>query len=381
MINQSVEVKNNLNDSYLFKRLSVNPRTKLKLDQRSSTKYETTTKQIFENLVDDKFIQNKENKQESFIGVKILEQKNTLNLILDKNDEIKIGEELFDHHKLIENLKEFDNQNTKVLCMLLFNRKYLVSGDASGNLKLWEIESNNIIYSIEFIKNSVNSIINLNEQKFCVGLGFGNVVIIEKKTFKPIFELKEHFNSVKCLLTVNNNYLISGGVDSLINIYLWQDTLFKCYKKLEFHEGSVNTLASVSTNQLNFYSCSSDSSIRLFNFILGKELKSWKAHKGIIWSIVDFSENNILISAGEDNQIKIWNSTTFKLVSYVESHKVAIYFILKLSSTIFISSDASNTLKLFSINNEEANCLKTVKLKNGPILNIAKLDDSLLYII
>jgi len=132
-------------------------------------------------------------------------------------------------------------------------------------------------------------------------------------SFLTLFVTSAHRGSIRSLaVSSNNNYLISGGLDEVIQIY--NLSTLKQIGSLHRHSASINQL--VFPTSSTFLSSSNDGIIGIWNSghkweMIGK----LKGHKGSIDEISIHPSNKILISSGSDSTIRMFDLIHGKLLT------------------------------------------------------------------
>ena len=159
-------------------------------------------------------------------------------------------------------LSTIEQQHHGGIYCLQFNHSILVTGSRDRNLKIWDIKS-----------------------------GLLN------------FTLEGHLGSVLCL-QFDSRYLITGSSDS--TLIVWDIHTGEKIKTLVGHAESV---LNVKFNENTVVSCSKDRTIRAWNLETGALKMTLRGHRAAV-NAVQFKDN-IIVSASGDRTIKIWNMASW----------------------------------------------------------------------
>lgn len=123
--------------------------------------------------------------------------------------------------------------------------------------------------------------------------------------------LRGHKGWVKTLHFDNHStgFLLSGGGgDHFVRV--WNLTTYSCVSVLRGHTAGITSLTS---NQINIYSSSLDKTIRIWDKVTGRNVGKYRGHNKYIKSVC-LSSNNSMITAGGDDNIRIWDINSGKSV-------------------------------------------------------------------
>jgi len=209
---------------------------------------------------------------------------------------------------------------------MIKNTDVVISGGMDNLWKVWDLQSGKILYSksggsvncVQVLQANARDKI-LWEKKLSIPEStkesFAAVAIGGKKDIyvwvidstgarEPyaIYTLKGHEKDIRSITTMNGNALISSGNDHSIRIWDLKDG--SCKKVIQkAHDNFITNLGFVENDV--FVSSGLDGVIKFWNLVKGLELKSLNHHKGFIYCL-EFDEQGAMITAGDDQIVRIW---------------------------------------------------------------------------
>ena len=203
--------------------------------------------------------------------------------------------------------------------------------------------------------------------------------IIEKyqKILEPIFKpkvrtLKGHKSLIRCFAVLPNGRIVSGSLDKTIKI--WDSNTYKLLKTLEGHKYNVNSLA-VFPDGKRLISISDNAEdpveIKIWDSNTGNCLKTFEIKMYAVGSVGIFPDGKrfIIGSYFSNGGIKILNSNTgncLKDFPELEANTFAFFPDKKR----FISGSYANEIRIWD--SETYKCLKTLKGHTAAFLNKGK---------
>ena len=145
--------------------------------------------------------------------------------------------------------------------------RLLVTGDAGGDLQVWEAETGSSLKSFQAHSGAVNSVV----------------------------------------VTSDGQRIISGGTDRQIKV--WELATGELIHRLEGHKSFVNSLA-ISLDGRFLFSASADGSVLKWQTDAGKPLKELIGHTSYVNDIVFSRDGQTLFSGGADKTVRSWNVST-----------------------------------------------------------------------
>lgn len=276
---------------------------------------------------------------------------------------------------------------------LVSGEKYILRSDIIYE-KFSTVNENNLPFSeghlgyIWKLTNFKISSKDLNQSlknELIISAGRDKKIKVWDKQGKLIQSLEGHHNSIVDLIQLNNQLLISSSRDQTIRFWNYEKNNFKCIKVLTLNDVTILSLSKI--NDQTFLSADSNGTINLISD-QGVIIKSWQAHKEWIWKIIKITED-IIISAGEDGLIKIWQlSLNKQILEYNHQLPVISMFFDQKNNLIYIgdysgnitilSLDNNQLIKIKEINHAHKGIIRDILINNEKIISCG--EDSLIKI-
>ena len=161
--------------------------------------------------------------------------------IKDKNNRIKIYEEIFSKHKKIKGLKGLKG----------------ILGDSANSI------FKNPKHVLQYHTEPIFCTAVLKDGRIATGSKDKEIIVFNNKTFKPDLTIKEHNGVVVNMIELSTGYLASCSEDKTIKIYDVGLKTYKVIQTLKDHTGWVSKIIELKNKQL--VSCSKDKTLIFYN--------------------------------------------------------------------------------------------------------------------
>ena len=225
----------------------------------------------------------------------------------------------------------------------------MITSGKDLNIRIWDIISykckkiikeahEKTIYSLLYLKDGTHFVSGSADKLIKMwNINSGQMV--------NIFE--GHENSVKCLFFLNGLYCFcSGGSDSLIKI--WDITQNKCKSTLKGHEGSIYCFEFLQSANLLF-SGGKENKIKICEVFEEGYLKTLEGHKDGVFCLKLINNDNNLISGGGDFLIKIWDLKNDDCILVLKGHQEIVSSIIVMKNDIIISGGWDHKVFLWKL--------------------------------
>ncbi|WP_013334411.1 NB-ARC domain-containing protein [Gloeothece verrucosa] len=278
--------------------------------------------------------------------------------------------------------------------------KFLATGDAKGEILLWDLVNRQQIFTFKGHTNYVNKIqFNTNSNKMASCSSDYTIKLWDVTTGRCLKTLRGHKNRVSDLaFSRDEQILVSGSGDGTIKLWdMNQNTIIqtlpmksgirkvifhpseeniliiahengtiqqwdlaenKCIMHILAHSGPIFSLV-LSHDYQTLVSGSGDFTIKFWNINSGKSLKVLSGHTGAILDLAFSDESKILASASDDKTIRLWHFDTWENFQTLMGHTGKVQSIVfSQDNQILISGSNDRTVKLWEIQN--GNCALTL---------------------
>ena len=161
--------------------------------------------------------------------------------IKDKNNRIKIYEEIFSKQKKIKGLKGLKG----------------ILGDSANSI------FKNPKHVLQYHTEPIFCTAVLKDGRIATGSKDKEIIVFNNKTFKPDLTIKEHNGVVVNMIELSTGYLASCSEDKTIKIYDIGLKTYKVIQTLKDHTGWVSKIIELNNKQL--VSCSKDKTLIFYN--------------------------------------------------------------------------------------------------------------------
>ena len=216
----------------------------------------------------------------------------------------------------------------------------------------------------------IKTLVQLEHDVLASGSCDSTIKLWNLTTMSLIKTLQNHTGSVNALLKVKldngQTYLISGSQDSTVNLWFGN----KLIKKINNHSEPIKAL--VYFDKYNYLAIGSQNKIiRLLEFknYKGKLLKSFKQIHGI-YKFAILPNGNLVGSS--KTTIKIWNSSSFELISNLFGHSDFIIALAVLPNSNIVSGSLDLTIKIWQ-SEYPYNCFAILTAHTGGVNALAIL--------
>jgi WD40 repeat protein len=266
------------------------------------------------------------------------------------------------------------------------NGETFVSGSADKNIKIWDIQTGELLHTLTGHSNYVCSVAfsadgqriasssydktfklwnclkskTFIEHSDCVtSVAFnydGNTLatasldktikIWDLNTERLIYTLTDHANYINCVIfTLDGQKLISCDSDKTIRIWSVKQGLE--IVSITGHTDAVNTIA-ISPDGKIFATGSHDKTIKLWYLATAELLHSFNGHINSVTSVAFSPDGKTLVSGSSDNTIKLWNLESKELINTFSEHSSSINSVaFSVDGNKIISGSADNTIKIW----------------------------------
>ena len=226
--------------------------------------------------------------------------------IKDKNNRIKIYEEIFSKQKKIKGLKGLKG----------------ILGDSANSI------FKNPKHVLQYHTEPIFCTAVLKDGRIATGSKDKEIIVFNNKTFKPDLTIKEHNGVVVNMIELSTGYLASCSEDKTIKIYDVGLKTYKVIQTLKDHTGWVSKIIELNNKQL--VSCSKDKTLIFYN----KDKDGIKYKKD--FSITTNGWNGPVIQT-KDNEIFYYESNEDTICFYDLDKKKIVKTMSNITVTAFNS--------------------------------------------
>lgn len=189
------------------------------------------------------------------------------------------------------------------------NSQFLLSCSEDKTVRLWSLETWTCLVAYRGHDNPIWDLQwGPHGHYFLTGSNDRTARLWSTDHIEPLRIYVGHDNDVDCVtFHPNNLYIFTGSCDKTVR--MWHISGGNCLRLFTGHRGNVTAIA-CSPDGRTLASADEQGTIILWNLETGRRKKSMRGHgKGGIWSLSWSVESTVLVSAGADKTVRVWNVT------------------------------------------------------------------------
>ena len=272
--------------------------------------------------------------------------------------------------KQYKNIKTLTGHKEKIVTLIKLSSNYLASGSYDQTIKIWDLELNECIKTIEE-KGYVFSLLEFNPNFLLVGTSENNINLydLNSNNSNSIYTFTGHLLWVNCLVKCNENTFASGSNDSFIKI--WNYNNKKCLITLKGHSDCILSLILLKNN--NLCSGSADLTIKIWDWNNNILLFTLTGHTKWVKCLFEL-DNNIIISGSDDKSIKLWKDNI--CIKTLLGHSHSVRTLCQINDEKFASGSFDNSIKIWDIKSGE--CEQTLEGHSSNVITVIMLENEIL---
>lgn len=226
--------------------------------------------------------------------------------------------------------------------------KTIASGSEDGTIKLWKLESQELIYTLAGHSRMVNSVaISGDGQTLASGSKDNTIKLWNPKTGELIRTLEGHSASVTSVaIDPSATILASGSADKTIKI--WNLKTGELIRSLSGHTGFVESVAIALDGSL-LASGSRDTTIKIWNLKTGELMRTLPKNSWVVSSVAFSSDGKTLASSTCGPRIKLWDLHSGQLLHSLNSPSSTLCSVAIGHNGQIIGGSSDGTIKLWDL--------------------------------
>ncbi len=198
----------------------------------------------------------------------------------------------------------------------------LLTASRDRTLGIWDVAKRRRVACLDSHTETVNCCAFSPDGKTIASASDDRTLRLCASSGQYIRTLSGHENAVKgCAFSPDSKTLASAGWDCAVKI--WNVANGTVHKTLTGHADWVNWVAyAPNANKPLVASASHDCTVRLWDPVMGGECKATlRAHKNWVLSCAFSSDSSMLVSAGFDTEVTVWDLQQQRPTSVFAGHK------------------------------------------------------------
>ena len=207
------------------------------------------------------------------------------------------------------------------------NGKLIISASADNTLKIWEIATGNCIRTIKTSQHSktVLNAIAINSDLSIIATGStsrqGTIKLWNWKTGEMIDAVKAASSGIRSLaMSPDGKILVSGSAGKTIKIWYLSPKLDQPEHIISY--AHLSDVLSLAIHGQTLVSGGEDRTIKLWSLATAQKQQPHilKGHAGSVWSVAISPDGTKIASASGDYTVKIWDIQTGKILETLTGH-------------------------------------------------------------
>ncbi|OKH15864.1 hypothetical protein NIES592_04940 [Fischerella major NIES-592] len=247
--------------------------------------------------------------------------------------------------------------------------KLLATGDANGNVYLWQVQTGKHLLTLRGHTNQVFSVAFSPQGNILASGSFDSLLKIwDVSSGKEIRTYTGHNHGISSVtFSPDGKVVASAGLDGLVK--LWDVSTTACIDTFYGHSNQVLSVAFSPEGKI-LASGSLDCSIKLWDVHGGTEIKTFLVHNHSILSLAFSCDGKTLASGSLDCSIKLWNIRTAQEIKTFTGHTRGIFSVaFSPNGSTLVSGSADKTVKLWDVST--GICLKTYTGHTNTVPSVA----------
>ncbi|BBM82374.1 DUF4062 domain-containing protein [Candidatus Uabimicrobium amorphum] len=246
-----------------------------------------------------------------------------------------------------------------------------VSAGADNEVKIWSSPQRQILRTLCGHTGMITKLCLSQDNSFVASASRDETIRIWNTTNgDEVQKLEGHTPTTSLCFTADNEFLLSTGMDKRCLLWDWKQ------QKILKEAVLKNEITAAIFNGKEVICGCKNGDV----YILDEELNvkhEINAHPKGIYALALTANGSILVSAGEDQAIKVWDFQTSTAKLTIQEHEDWIYD-LKISpkGSHIVSASGDKTIKIFNI--ETGECTATLFGHSDWVYNVAFVDDTTL---
>ncbi|KAF9354185.1 hypothetical protein BGX26_007987 [Mortierella sp. AD094] len=258
----------------------------------------------------------------------------------------------------------------EVMCPLFSpTRSWIVYGEDSGKLSLWDADTGNFIHN--FVGQSDNvayvSISPKGDQIASASFD-GTVKLWDVSTSECIRIFHGHYGmAFTGVYSPKGDHIASGGADGIV--HLWNVDTGDCIQTLQGHSGFIQSVV-YSPKGDQIASASNDHTVRLWDISNAQCIQIMQGHTSDVLSVAYSPKGDQVASGSFDKTVRIWDVDTGDCLQTLQGHTDGVKSVIYTpKGDQIVSGSYDRTVRFWDI--EFGNGVSTSHGHDGSVLSVA----------
>ena len=261
-------------------------------------------------------------------------------------------------------LRSLEGHNTWVTTLAMVDGRRIVSGSADGTLRVWDLETGQTLRSLEGHNDWVRAVAVVDGRRAVSGSDDRTLRVWDLETGQTLRTLEGHNDWVRAVAVVDGQRAVSGSNDRTLRV--WDLETGQTLRTLEGHSKSVRAVAMIDSRHT--ISGSDDRMLRIWDLETGQTLRTLEGHNDSVWAVA-IVDSQRAVSGSDDQTLRVWDLETGKTLRVLEGHKSPIRTVTVLDDQCVISGSDDGTMRIWDL--ETGQSLQSLEGHHLEVTNLA----------
>ncbi|HEY9878838.1 MAG TPA: serine/threonine-protein kinase [Leptolyngbyaceae cyanobacterium] len=267
-------------------------------------------------------------------------------------------------------VREFTG-HTSWVTTVAFNPKLptLVSGSLDDTLKIWNLQTGQLLYTLEGHARGVNDLVIGSGGQVLASCGDDDVVKIWNLSEGTLLHiLKGHMRDVTSVSIGVKGFLLASGSEDM-TIKLWKLDKGTLLKTLTGSAGMIRSVT-LTSDEETLISGGLDNKVRVWHAQSGQQVRVFSGHLNTVNQVAISPDNCMVASASKDRTVRLWSLGSGALIHTLNDHSQEVNGVaIAPDSRTVISGSSDSTVKVW--NGQSGQLKHTLTGHTNSVLGVA----------
>ena len=226
--------------------------------------------------------------------------------------------------------------------------RWAVSGSDDKTLKVWDLESGQVLRTLEGHSGGVSSVALTPDGQRAVSASHDKTLKVwDLESGQELRTLEGHPDWVRSVaVTGDGRRAVSASDDSTLKV--WDLESGEALRTLEGHRGYVFSVALTGDGR-RAVSASQDQTLKVWDLESGEALRALEGHTDWVRSIALTGDGRRVVSGSDDRTVRLWDLDTARLLHSLEEHKGYVFSVALFQNKLLASKSGDQTIMLWDL--------------------------------
>jgi WD40 repeat protein len=264
-------------------------------------------------------------------------------------------------------LHTLEGHSSWVNAVAVLDSRRMVSGSSDGTLRVWDVENSQVLQVLKGHSGWVRALTVLDSRRIVSGSNDKTLRVWNVESGQALEILKEHSAGFSALTVLNSGRVVSGSDNGIIRVWDLEDG--QVLQVLEGHSDRVCAVVVLDSGRI--ISGSDDKTLRVWDVESSQALQVLEGHSGRVRSVAVLDSGRV-VSSSNDGTIRVWNLEGSQVLQILEGHSQWVHSVVVLDSSRVISGSDDMTLRVWDV--ESSQVLQNLERHSGGVRAVAVLD-------